>query len=51
MWFSDNTLHFDTAFKIDVFIYKDELHQRNAIERKVKDKFDDELDLEYFFIS
>lgn len=46
---SFNLIHFDTAFKIDIFIYKDEPHQRNAIERKVKDKFDDEHDFEYFF--
>lgn len=46
---SFNLIHFDTAYKIDVFIYKDEPHQRNAIERKVKDKFDDELDYEYYF--
>lgn len=46
---SFNLIHFETAFKIDIFIYKDEPHQRNAIERKVKDKFDEELDLEYYF--
>lgn len=46
---SFNLIHFDTAYKIDVFIYKDEPHQRNAIERKVKDKFDDELEHEYYF--
>lgn len=46
---SFNLIHFDTAFKIDVFIYRDEPHQRKAIERKVKDKFDEELDFEYYF--
>lgn len=48
---SFNLIHFETAIKIDVFIYKDEPYQRKAIERKVKDKFDDELDLEYYFSS
>lgn len=46
---SFNLIHFETAFKIDIFIYKDEPHQRNAIERKVKDKFDEDLDFEYYF--
>jgi hypothetical protein len=46
---SFNLIHFETAFKIDIFIYKDEPYQRNAIERKVKDKFDEELDFEYYF--
>ena len=46
---SFNLIYFETAIKIDVFIYKDEPHQRKAIERKVKDKFDDELDFEYYF--
>ena len=46
---SFNLIHFETAFKIDIFIYKDEPHQRNAIERKVKDRFDEELDFEYYF--
>ncbi|MBN2103585.1 hypothetical protein JW835_06035 [bacterium] len=48
---SFNLIHFETAIKIDVFIYKDEPHQRKAIERKVKDKFDEELDFEYYFSS
>ena len=43
---SYNLIHFDTAFKIDVFIYRDEPHQRNAIDRKVKDKFDEEREFE-----
>ena len=46
---SFNLIHFDTAFKIDIFIYKDEPHQRNAIKRKVKVKFDKESDFEYYF--
>jgi len=46
---SFNLIHFETAFKIDIFIYKDEPHLRNALERKVKDKFDDERDFEYYF--
>lgn len=46
---SFNLIHLETAIKIDVFIYKDEPHQRKAIERKVKDKFDDEFDFEYYF--
>ena len=45
---SFNLIHFQTAFKIDIFIYKDEPHQRLALDRKVKDKFD-EGDLEYYF--
>ena len=48
---SFNLIHFDTALKIDVFIYKDDPHQRTAIERKVKDKIDEELDIEYYFSS
>ncbi len=48
---SFNLIHFDTTLKIDVFIYKDEPHQRNALERKVKDTFDEERDLEYYFSS
>jgi len=48
---SFNCIHYDTAFKIDVFIYKDEPHQRKAIERRVKDKFDEELDSEYYFAA
>jgi hypothetical protein len=46
---SFNLIHLETAIKIDVFIYRDEPHQRKAIERKVKDKFDDEFDFEYYF--
>ncbi len=46
---SSNLIHLETAFKIDVFIYKDEPYQRKAIERKVKDKLDDELDFEFYF--
>ena len=48
---SFNLIHLETAIKIDVFIYKDEPHQRKAIERKVKDKFDEELDYECYFSS
>lgn len=48
---SFNLIHLETAIKIDVFIYKDEPHQRNAIERKVKDRFDEELDYECYFSS
>jgi hypothetical protein len=48
---SFNLIHFETALKIDIFIYTDEPHQRTAIDRKVKDRFDDELDLEYYFSS
>jgi len=48
---SFNLIHFNTAFKIDVFIYKDDPHHRAAIERKKKDKIDEEHDLEYYFSS
>ena len=46
---SFNLIHFKTAFKIDIFIYKDEPYQQNAIERKVKDRFDEESNFEYYF--
>lgn len=46
---SFNLIHLETAFKIDVFIYKDEPHQQKASERKVKDKFDEEFDFEFYF--
>ena len=46
---SFNLIHFETALKIDIFIYNDEPHQRQAIERKVKDKFDEQGNLEYYF--
>ena len=48
---SFNLIHFDTALKIDIFIYRDEPHQRKAIERKVKDQLDEELDFEYYFLA
>jgi hypothetical protein len=46
---SFNLIHFGTALKIDIFIYKDEPHQRSAIDRKVKDKLDEENDFEHYF--
>jgi hypothetical protein len=46
---SFNLIHLGTAFKVDIFIYKDEPHQRNAIERKVKDTFDTDQTFKYYF--
>ncbi len=47
---SFNLIHFGTTFKIDIFIFKDDAYQRNAMKRKVKDKFDEE-EFEYCFSS
>lgn len=46
---SFNLIHVDTAMKIDVFIHTHEPHQRNAMKRRVKDTFDDDSTLEYYF--
>jgi hypothetical protein len=45
---SCNLIHYDTAFKIDIFIFKDDPYQHNAIERKTKDKLDEKPDSEYY---
>lgn len=44
-----NLIHYATAYKIDVFIFRDEPHQRSALERRIRDKFDEERDDEYYF--
>lgn len=44
-----NLIHFETAIKIDVFICKDEPYHREALERRVKDRLDEESDFEYYF--
>ena len=46
---SFNIIHLDTAYKIDIFIFKDEPHLQNALERKVKDSIDSEHDFECYF--
>ena len=46
---SFNLIHFDTAFKIDVFIQQRAPYPQMALERRVKDKLDDEHDFEYYF--
>lgn len=48
---SFNLIHLETAIKIDVFIFKDEPYQRNAMERRIKDTFDDDQELTYYFSS
>ena len=48
---SFNLIHFNTAFKIDIFIYKDEPYQQRALERRIKDRFDEERDSYYYFSS
>ncbi len=34
---SFNLIHLETAIKIDVFVYKDDLYQKNAIKRRIED--------------
>lgn len=34
---SFNLIHLETSLKIDIFVYKDDLYQQNAIERRVED--------------
>lgn len=46
---SFNLIHFNTAFKIDVFVQQRAPYPQMAIERRVKDKFDEEHDFEYCF--
>ena len=48
---SFNLIHSATTLKIDIFIYDDDPFQRSAIDRKVKDKLDEEHDSEYYFSS
>ena len=50
---SFNLIHLETVLKIDVFIYKDEPYQRNAIQRKLKDTIieEDNSDAIFYFSS
>jgi hypothetical protein len=49
---SFNLIHLETVLKIDVFIYKDDPYQRNAIQRKLKDTLEeDNSDTTFYFSS
>jgi len=48
---SFNLIHLETILKIDVFIYKDDLYQRNAIQRKVKDTIEEDNCETIFYFS
>jgi len=49
---SFNLIHLETVLKIDVFIYKDDPYQRNAIQRKLKDTLEeDNGDTTFYFSS
>jgi len=49
---SFNLIHLETAIKIDVFILKDIPYHQNALERKIKDTFeDDDIKTEFYFSS
>jgi len=49
---SFNLIHLETVLKIDVFIYKDDPYQRNAIQRKLKDTLEeDNSDITFYFSS
>jgi len=48
---SFNLIHLETVLKIDVFIYKDDPYQRNAIQRKVKDTLEENSDTTFYFSS
>lgn len=47
---SFNIIHLETAIKIDVFILKEDIYQKNVIQRKIKDTLeDDKKKTEYYF--
>jgi len=49
---SFNLIHLETTIKIDVFIFKDIPYRQNALERKIKDTFeDDDIKTEFYFSS
>jgi hypothetical protein len=48
---SFNLIHLETVLKIDVFIYKDDPYQRNAIQRKLKDTLEENSDTTFYFSS
>ena len=48
---SFNIIHLKTAVKIDIFIFQDIPFQRNALQRRKKDKLDDSLKDEFYFSS
>ncbi|MFQ5585024.1 MAG: hypothetical protein ACE5GL_11360 [Calditrichia bacterium] len=49
---SFNLIHLDTMIKIDIFIYKDELHQRVAFRRKIKYFLEEnDQDTSFYFSS
>jgi len=48
---SFNLIHLETVLKIDVFIYRDEPYQRQAIQRKLKDTLEEENSATAFFFS
>jgi hypothetical protein len=49
---SFNLIHLETVLKIDVFIYKDDPYQRNALQRKKKDTLEeDNSDTTFYFSS
>jgi len=48
---SFNLIHLETVLKIDVFIYKDDPYQRQAIQRKVKDTIEEDNSDTIFYFS
>jgi hypothetical protein len=49
---SFNLIHFETAVKIDVFVYKNNLYQQNAIKRRVQDTLvEDDQSNKFYFAS
>lgn len=49
---SFNLIHLETSVKIDVFVYKDNTYQKNAIERSVEDTLiENDLSTKFFFAS
>jgi hypothetical protein len=49
---SFNLIHFKTSVKIDVFVYKDDLYQQNAIKRRVEDTLvENDLSSKFCFAS
>ena len=49
---SFNLIHLETSIKIDVFLIGESPHQQSAIQRRVRDTFeDDDVQTEYYFSS
>jgi len=49
---SFNLIHLETAIKIDVFVYKDNPYQQNAIERRVEDTLiENDQNSKFYFAS